>query len=268
MSATCKVSVVLDSISTTTGERVTTLCVRYPRIIHAQVLRHGLIAHSVASSRAIPTSKMVDSVHNSPFIPTRFLANQPGMSPSAVEVTGAARSHWLRAAGNACDTADALHALGLHKQWANRVLEPFLYVDELMTSTNWHPFLALRRADSSQAEIQELANAIRDALLLSEPVYRDAHRPYHDDPIVSAGIIARASYGHMGSGSQDEHLARARGNRLAQEGHLSPFEHICEASATFGLHGKHAFRGWVPMAVSMSPWESQHRSAKPLPGYQ
>ena len=56
-----KCEILADSISEQ-GHRLTTFKVTYPRIIHAEMLRHRMLSRNVASSRAIPFEKMVKDV--------------------------------------------------------------------------------------------------------------------------------------------------------------------------------------------------------------
>ena len=73
-----KCEIIVDSVSPQ-GCRLTTFKVTYPRIIHAEMLRHRMLSRNVASSRAIPFAKMVKDVEEHPFIPIAWQKNHPGM---------------------------------------------------------------------------------------------------------------------------------------------------------------------------------------------
>lgn len=65
--------------------------------------------------------------------------------------------------------AEYFQKLGVHKEVANRVLEPFMFVDVVITATEWTNFLALRTAGDTQGEHAFLAKAIYLALTGSTP---------------------------------------------------------------------------------------------------
>ena len=72
-----KCEILADSINEQ-GHRLTTFKVTYPRIIHAEMLRHRMLSRNVASSRAIPFEKMVKDVQEDPFIPIAWQKHQSG----------------------------------------------------------------------------------------------------------------------------------------------------------------------------------------------
>lgn len=70
--------VVADSISPQ-GERLTSFLITFPRIILSEINTHRMLSKNTSSSRAIPFSKMVETVVNNPFIPLAWQKNHPGM---------------------------------------------------------------------------------------------------------------------------------------------------------------------------------------------
>ena len=64
------------------GDRLTSFLVTYPRIVHAEMLRHRMFSRNVASSRAIPFKKMVKDVEENPFIPIAWQKDHKGMQGS------------------------------------------------------------------------------------------------------------------------------------------------------------------------------------------
>ena len=65
---TISAKVVEDSISEA-GKRITTLQLRMPKFILAEFNTHRVFSRSTASSRAIPTAKLIEMVRTNPLIP-------------------------------------------------------------------------------------------------------------------------------------------------------------------------------------------------------
>lgn len=174
--------VIADSIAF--GTRLTTLELEYPRFLLPEFNTHRVFSRNTASSRAIPAHKVRDAVKADPFVPSAFLRNKPGMQagePLAANDQASARAHWLSALNAALDAHKALSDLGVHKQHTNRLLEPFMFVKQVVTSTDYDNFLSQRDHPDAQPEMQALAQAIRAALDGSAPYQRDIwhEHPYH-----------------------------------------------------------------------------------------
>ena len=73
--------VLLDSLSES-GVRLTTMEVTFPRFVLAEFNTHRVLSRNSASSRAIPTSKIIDRVEVDPVFPVEWGRNQAGMSAS------------------------------------------------------------------------------------------------------------------------------------------------------------------------------------------
>lgn len=69
-----------------------------------------------------------------------------------VEVSDECEATWLTARDEAVIYAETLLDLGLHKQIANRLLEPFMWAEVVVTATEWDNFFKLRLAHDSQPE--------------------------------------------------------------------------------------------------------------------
>jgi hypothetical protein len=139
--------IVADSINTF-GDRITTMQVTLPRIILSELLTHRMFSRNSASSRAIPFKKMVQSVHDNPFIPIAFQLDHPGMQGTKY-VTEPFRiknceSEWLRGITYALNAAHDLGVEGVTKQLLNRMIEPYMWHTVLITSTSWNNFFELR----------------------------------------------------------------------------------------------------------------------------
>ena len=136
--------VLLDSVSPA-GVRLTTLEVTFPRFVLAEFNTHRVFSRSSASSRAVPTSKLIERVEDDPVLPIEWGRNKAGMSAAELlsgdEETEAKRL-WLEARDAAVMVARQLHELKVHKQALNRLLEPFLWHTVIVTSTEWENFLS------------------------------------------------------------------------------------------------------------------------------
>ena len=141
-----KCEILADSISPQ-GHRITTYKVTYPRMIHAEMLRHRMLSRNVASSRAIPFAKMVKDVEENPFIPIAWQKDHKGMQGTEY-LTGEddtiARNRWKYNAKEAVEMAKFMHGVGVTKQLCNRLLEPFVWTTEIITGTEWDNFFELR----------------------------------------------------------------------------------------------------------------------------
>lgn len=177
---TIKAEIVADTINPA-RVRITTFRLTYPNIIHPEFLTHREKSRNSASNRAIPTEKYLGVLKSDPFVPEVFYENRSGMvggEPLPPEKQEEARQVWLDACNFAIQQTEKLHALNVHKQHANRLLSPFIYVETLATATTWDNFFALRLAPDAQPEIQELAGAMLEAYRSSKPKEGIVHLPY------------------------------------------------------------------------------------------
>ena len=248
------VEVIADSAYLDT--RLTTVRARYPRIILAEVNTHRAFSRNAASTRAISLDRQLAAVWHDPYIPAEWPATQRGMAggaPLADVDADRARAAWLEARDHAVIQARELQRLGVHRQHVGRLIEPWAWVDAIISATEWDNFFALRIAPEAQPEIRALAIAIRDALAASTPRivgFQDWHIPWHiEDPrlsfveslIATGGRLARVSYGRPG-GDPDPLADLALGRRLIAAGHWSPFEHIAIAHYAAAPSN---FRSWI-----------------------
>lgn len=238
-------SIIADSRAVN-GKRITTFKVTFPRFILAEFNTHRMLSRNAASSRAIPTASLIKSVKDDPFIPTKWLKNKRGMQGGdrlTLNDTVSANALWLEARDKACFIAEALAGRGVHKQYVNRILEPFMWTTVLVTATEWANFFNLRCHPDAQPEFQTIANMmLTDYNTTDGQLLRDGewHLPFTSDkerdetePIrlvkIVAGRCARISYlTHDGKFDPDADVALAE--RLLSSGHMSPFEHPARAS--------------------------------------
>lgn len=161
--------VVKDSISPS-GDRITTLNIEYGLIVHGEFLRHRLLSNSVKSNRAIPMKVLRKEVLDNPYVPVWFGAAQKGMvADSEVKSVKWARRLWLAARYPAVFFHWVAEKMGAHKEWANRLLNPWQFVRETVTGTEWDNFFALRLDKAAQKDIQELAKVMKEAMNQSTP---------------------------------------------------------------------------------------------------
>lgn len=255
------VEIILDSISESEC-RLTTMKLVYPRFIHAEFMTHRVFSRNASSSRAIPVQKMVENIESNPAIPLFWGTNKSGMQAGeelSNEKIIKAYSEWIEALDLAIGQAELLYDIGLHKQHVNRILEPFMLIEVLVTSTEWDNFFELRCHEDAQPEIQHLANLMRDALNESEPTLRCMHFPFVERielaEHVAGGVdidyllklstarCARVSY-TLRDGSIDRGKDIALHDRLvvAEPLHASPAEHQAVAMKDDSFNRN--FRGW------------------------
>ncbi len=283
--------------STASNVRLSTLQCTYPRMVHSEAMTHRVFSRNAASSRAIPIEKMLERVRLDPVMPVWWGKNQRGMQ-AEVELVGdeleRAKREWLSARDAAVSSATKMLACGMHKQLVNRVVEPWMWITSIITSTEWENFFNLRISPEAQPEIRRMAEMMRTTLDASKPVERGPgqwHKPlvYYDDVVwfealpaeqqialggydavsvkLSVARCARVAYlTHEGKRDVDADLALY--DRLLKSGHMSPFEHA--AMVHPGAHlapGQEGFdyENLVPEFIGnfRRPWV-QHR--KQLPG--
>lgn len=214
---TIAVSVIRDSISPE-KVRLTTLQLRYPHFIHAELMTHRVFSRNASSSRAIPVKRLIGDIREDTAMPFHWGKNQPGMQAHeewkekvivpywAKDILGEAKSTsmymtredaWKNARDNAIAVAQAFHEAGYHKQIVNRLLEPFSHINVLVTSTYWRNFIALRNHADAQPEIRILAEEIQKILETSMPILTKGwHLPYmsmHDMMTYSPNELIRCS---------------------------------------------------------------------------
>lgn len=251
MSITAKV--ILDSVYS--GHRLTTLELEYPRYIHSEFMTHRVFSRNASSSRAIPVEKMIEKLEVDSIYPI-FMSNQPGMQAD-VELEGddldEAYWVWGRAREDAIEHARELIKLGVHKQVANRLLEPFSTIKVIVSATEWDNFFRLRISPDAQQEIQLLAMAIKEAMDNSIPKRLDTgqwHLPYilesEDLPLaillkVSTARCARVSYLNQDK-IVDFVKDKELHDKLLECRHASPFEHQATPTSEDTVTGN--FVGW------------------------
>lgn len=241
-------TILRDSVSEA-GHRLTTFQITFPRFILAEVNTHRMLSRNSASSRAIPIDESIQAILDDMFVPKAFGAHQKGMQASkdldSFNAKYAAEA-WRSAGASAMEHAHYLKGYGVHKAWANRLLEPFKWHTAIVTATEWGNFFALRDHPDAQPEFQEIAHMMREQYESSTPLtifdgswalpligwgeLRDADKSdvsayWERWKKVSIGRCARVSV-EQHNGTRDPEADIGLHDRLEEKRHLSPFEHV------------------------------------------
>lgn len=282
-----KATIIADSLNIATEDRLTTFVLVYPRFIHSELMTHRLFTRNAASSRAIPVERMISEVKDNPAVPVEWGTTQKGMQagpPLPPAKAAIAEMVWRDGVDYAIMTAQALLRCDVHKQIANRVLEPWAHMTTLVSATEFGNFFRLRAHPEAQPEFQELAYAMLGEYIASEPVERkpgEWHLPFGDrmpDGFtieqrikVSVARSARLSYQTF-DGEIDPEKDFLMYDRLRSSGHWSPFEHPAQAihpmtTRTFNRHVAPGywlgnFRGWKQHRLDVEPQGQQSKLTK------
>jgi hypothetical protein len=257
---TISAKIIADSVSPQ-GIRLTTMQLHYPRMIHSEFMTHRVFGRNARSSRAVPVEKMIQEVIDDPVIPIHWGAAQKGMqayeeTSELVSVPGCGgtlfndgsyvsgkvtrEEAWLKARDYVVSVAKAYHEAGYAKQVINRLLEPWLHIDTLVTATEWSNFFVLRDHHAAEPHIRALAQEMKRVMADSSPQILDYgvwHLPYildaeHDEFStsdllkLSVARCARISYTPFdGNGSIESELKRYELLVGSHPMHASPAEH-------------------------------------------
>ena len=233
-------SIIADSVSPV-GDRITTFVLAYPRFFHSELMTHRAFSRNAASSRAIPIQKMIKNIWDNPAMPVSWGQNGKGMQAKGelpLYRAKVAKLVWLTACKFACFFSWLLYQIGVHKQIANRVTEPFAHITTLVTATDFGNFFALRAHPDAQPEFQALARMMLSLYLESTPRklnWREWHLPFVDEETrsnlsvqdclkISTARAARVSYLNF-EGKIDYNKDFKLHDDLLASGHMSPFEH-------------------------------------------
>lgn len=251
---------------------IVTMSLTYPRFIHSELKTHRQLSGSSMSSRAVPVKKMLTQAWSDPAMPVHWGANQAGMQASA-QLEGwrlwVAKALWKLGAKLACGVAWGMDKVGLHKQVANRVLEPYQLMRTVVTGTEWTNFYNLRCHPDAQPEFQKLAVMMREAHKDAPANYLPTgswHLPYvteaeltkHGAMVaarLSAARCARVSYLTHDGKSPSVEADLKLFDRLAGSVpmHASPLEHQATPGGVGELQGN--LRQWTQFR---KVWEAQN----------
>lgn len=302
-----KAEIIADSINPR-GCRLTTFILEYPRFFHSEVLTHRVFSKNAASSRAIPIEKMIQQVIDNPAMPVWWGKNQSGMQAKeelddvqrslriVKEIHDEYSDHfshkmntdyppgyiywynltdkeyakirWLEARDSAIWDARKLLDLGVHKQIANRILEPWFNIRVILSGTEFENFYKLRAHPDAQPEFQTLAYMMLEEHKKSVPKqleYGEWHIPFGDNideeriikdfnisgenaisdikRKIAVSRCARVSY--FNYEGKDDYIADVKlCDRLfkSEPKHLSPTEHVAQNVSDDSFHAN--FKGF------------------------
>ena len=261
------VKVIADSITKTASgdvSRITTLQLRYPRLVHSEFMTHRVFSRNASSSRAIPIQKMIDQVRNDPAAPFKWTTNKPGMQGDVItdpDMIALCDKLWIESANRAADDAERLMAEGLHKQVVNRLLEPYQWISVIVTATDWSNWFTLRDHKDADPTIEALAKAMRTAMEDSVPTklapgewhlpyISSSERAFYPLPMLvkmSAARCARVSYlTHDGKlPDTEKDIALYEKLIVSEPMHASPVEHQAKAAELNTYMGGNLGYAWV-----------------------
>jgi len=248
-----QVEVILASASYNNPFPIYTIRMRYPRPIHGEIMTHRDFSRNARSSRAVPVLTMLNEVRTIPYVPWHWGKNQKGMQADEEcnvpiyfqdfendQLEMSREEAWLYARDMAANIAEGFMNSGYHKQNPNRLLEPFSWIDTLITSTKWDNFLWLRQHHAAEPHLQDLANLVAQAIeeaKVQNIGLNEWHLPYISDQELSmynldtlkklsAARCARISYKPFNGDSTIE-AEISRYNLLVTDErvHASPIEH-------------------------------------------
>lgn len=160
-----KAEIITHSKRSNTGDEIITYKLTFPRIILSEVNTYKMLEKNTSSSRAIPFEKMVEVVEKEPFIPIAWQCQHKGMQGNKYiadsYIVEKKKEYWLNARDKAVVSASNLVSSEISsteykqnedgsfeeksvtlisnstvtKQIANRLLEPFMWVVQLVTGT-------------------------------------------------------------------------------------------------------------------------------------
>lgn len=237
---------------------------RVPRFIIPQLNTHRVFSRNVASSRAKRFSTVLKEAN---YHPKLWLANHKGMQAETLVDEWKkwfADIIWKSSKLSAILHGFLLDKLGISKQYTNRIIENYCYVDYLVTSTEWDNFFYQRDDNHAQFEIQVLARKAKQALVESIPtelkewewhlpfITEEERNRFEIDSLIKLSVArcARTSYTDISyrlfvnESTGKAKLAKIDKdielyNRLVNDKppHLSPTEHQAQATYDYNPSG-------------------------------
>ena len=234
------------------GDRLVTWELSYPRFVHAELMTHRVFSRNAASSRAIPTDKLITLMIDDPAMPVYWGKNQSGMQAKeelSIEDQEWCKERILKGQKQMIELAQDLQERGLHKQIANRYIEPWMFIKIIMSTTEHDNWFALRAHEEAQPEIADIAFKMKRIFAESKPNYlkdNEWHLPllWDKEDLIKEGFTAkqlelicigrccRISYlTHDGKRDPNKDIQLAE--RILKSGHMSPFEHAARPMTRF-----------------------------------
>jgi len=182
-----------------------------PKCILAQIATHNMLVKNAQSSRAVPTSKVLEQIRNNPVTPVHWGSNQAGMV-AGEEIDNYVEFHqnedytyelnrddaWKHTAHLIANLQESWGEAGYHKQIVNRIGEAFTMVKGVITGTEFDNFFHLRYHKDADPYIRELAKCMWEAYEQAETeVLHEGewHTPYVDH--VRCPVSGQLLYGSI-----------------------------------------------------------------------
>jgi hypothetical protein len=170
---------ILASKDAHTGVWLYTFVLTYPRIILAEVNTHRMLSRNTASSRAIPSEKQRQRIYRNPFVPISIGQNQKGMQ-AGEELEGWRRwaciGIWRAARYPQLAASWVLDKLGAHKQVANRLVEAWMWCQQVVTATDLNNVFLLRDSDMAEPHFHWIAARMHKQVRLVAELDREGFR--------------------------------------------------------------------------------------------
>lgn len=205
-----------------------TLKVLIPIYIWTETLTHRTLARNASSARAMSNTRYVDMGF---YMPNQFYGIGTGMvsSDTPIIFQEEARNIYVSAWVNAVEASERLTNLGVCKEQANRIIPPIKMIMGVITGTEkaWQSFLSLRLNPDADKAMQlfakKVSTMIDNIYFNISPVHKPlCDRDDRESLLEGVARLARVSYARSAKGKNDLDLAK----KLAENKHLSPFEHI------------------------------------------
>jgi len=260
---TIQADIVEDSIGPN-KKRITTFVLKYPRYIHAEVMTHRMFSRNASSSRAMPLKAVRKLIRQDMAIPTHIGLNKRGMQ--ADEEVGKLKkiltiSLWKALGKTSLFVSWIFDKMNIHKQVANRIVEPWSHITVVLTATDFDNFFALRFHKDAQPEIYELAKKMHESMSNGSPKHLklgEWHLPFitkedrleNDNIDVlkkrSAAKCARVSYNNHDGSKSSTKQDLALYDRLMGSipKHSSPTEHQAMACKDVSVRSGN-LAGWI-----------------------
>lgn len=254
------VTISADSINSF-GDRITSFIIhRLPKgAVQAEFNTHRTISRNSASARAINKQKYVEMLRKDPYIPI-WTYNKKGMTGELIEdqsLVDELTSKWLES----METVISIHQLELYdsvaKQDINPILDPYIRVPIIATSTNWEYFFKLRTNSDVKPEFRRLALIMQDLFNTNIPIETECHLPWITQEELNSELInyhlmvlstARSAWislnNHNGDGSIE--TAKSTVDSLIKHQHGSPLDHACVSNFVFSTNEQNKlYKGWT-----------------------
>lgn len=296
----CEVTVILKSMTEWYPEPLVTLQLRYWRAVHGEFMTHRVFSRNASSSRAIPIGRMVAMTLEDTAGPEHWGKNQSGMQAgdncdsrvtipkrlhkafmawkidnfdiqedtALLNMTTTRELAWRFSAYLMAEMSMAYSDAGYHKQIANRLTEPFQYINVVLTSSKWENFLALRDHEKAEPHIRDLAQLVRqkiDEAPAQHLKYGEWHMPYilpdengltlQNRLALSSARCASVSYKTVDGLPMTQNRALDLYAKLVSDDpiHASPMEHQASVGSSMDSTREPTMQGNLGL-----PWR-QHR---------